>query len=171
MILTEEFINRSRDERQQHLDLTTACLERGGDSVVHRGVLAQYLGSDIPSGYMILLCHACHNPKCSNPRHIYWGTPKDNLFDAVQNGTRKSIQEMRRLKYSEEEITEQNKKGAAARNKKLKDNNYNHLRKPKSEEHKAKIAEAIRKKHENGEYVNSPVGRKKKTLSKSEIDK
>lgn len=163
MILTEEFINYPKSKRQRHLDLTSACLERGGDSVVHRGVLAQYLDSNIPSGYMILLCHACHNAKCSNPQHLYWGTPKDNLADAIQNGTRKSIRELRQLKYSSAEITEQNKKGAAIRNEKLKNNNYDQLRKPKSEEHKAKIAEAIRKKHENGEYINSPVGRKKKT--------
>lgn len=34
----------------------------------------------------------------------------------------------------------------------------------KSEEHKRKISEAIKNKHTNGDYLNSPLGRKKKRV-------
>lgn len=29
----------------------------------------------------------CHNPKCMNYRHLYWGTHKDNMNDKLQDGT------------------------------------------------------------------------------------
>lgn len=72
-------------ERQRHLNLREPCLERGGNSTVHKGVLAEFLNTNIPSG-RILLCHACHNGKCSNPRHLYWGTDKENKEDYLLNG-------------------------------------------------------------------------------------
>lgn len=93
MIIVTEFIKRSRDERRSHLDLAEECCERGGNSTNHKGVLAQYLNTTIPSG-RILLCHACHNGKCSNPKHLhlYWGTDVDNLAidRAEQPGGHKS---------------------------------------------------------------------------------
>jgi hypothetical protein len=89
MIVLTEYIKRDRSVRRAHLDLSESCLERGGNSTNHKGVLAQFLNTDIPSG-RILLCHACHNGKCSNPKHLYWGTDRDNLEDAKENGTHKS---------------------------------------------------------------------------------
>lgn len=35
----------------------------------------------IPRGRMVL--HRCDNPPCSNPRHLFLGTAKDNWHDAV----------------------------------------------------------------------------------------
>jgi hypothetical protein len=35
----------------------------------------------IPDGLMI--CHACNNPPCINPNHLYAGTGKDNAQQAV----------------------------------------------------------------------------------------
>jgi hypothetical protein len=40
MILVENWIKESRQVRTQHLDLTEPCVERGGNSTVHRGVVA-----------------------------------------------------------------------------------------------------------------------------------
>ena len=143
MINLTEFITRSRDERRSHLKLDESCCERGGTSTQHKGVLAEYLGTNIPSG-RILLCHACHNAKCSNPRHLYWGTDKDNLAidRSEQPGGHKSPWERMVEKYGYEEackINSHNKLG----------NNYASVNKgkPKSAEHKKKIAEAIRNKY------------------------
>lgn len=38
----------------------------------------------IPQGYYIL--HACDNPRCFNPDHLYAGTPQDNVTDMVLKG-------------------------------------------------------------------------------------
>jgi len=42
--------NSSKEQRQTHLDLEESCLERGGCSTNHKGVLAQYLNTNIPKG-------------------------------------------------------------------------------------------------------------------------
>jgi len=89
MIIVETWIKESsKEERQSHLDLTEPCIERGGCSTNHKGVLAQYLNTTIPHGreHKIHLCHACHNGECSNPKHLYWGTPSENELDSISNG-------------------------------------------------------------------------------------
>jgi hypothetical protein len=78
----------SKFERQVHLKLDERCIERGGCSTNHKGVLAEFLQTTIPNGKEgIFLCHACHNGKCSNPKHLYWGTPSENIEDSIANGT------------------------------------------------------------------------------------
>lgn len=88
MINVVEYVKSTNKHfRQKHLNLTDACLERGGNSSTYKGVLAQYLGTDIPEGPKgAYLLHACHNSKCSNPLHLYWGTPKENVQDSINNG-------------------------------------------------------------------------------------
>lgn len=142
MINVNEFIKEDRDVRRQHLNLDEPCLERGGTSTHHKGVLAQFLGTTIPSG-RILLCHACHNGKCSNPKHLYWGTDYDNLaIDRVeQPGGFKSPWERTVEKYGYEEACRRNSRGDKTKGGKLNKGV------PKSEEHKKKIAEAIKRKH------------------------
>jgi hypothetical protein len=142
MLDITEFITRSREERRQHLQLDDACCERGGNSTNHKGVLAQYLDTTIPSG-RILLCHACHNRKCSNPNHLYWGTDKDNLAidRAEQPGGWKTPWDRQVEKYGYEEACRLNSRGDKSAGGKANKG------KPKSEEHKKKIAEAIRQKH------------------------
>ena len=82
----EEYLNENISTRQAHLKLEEDCLERGGNSAVHRGVLAEYLNGNIYSKPADL-CHACNNPKCSNPRHLYWGSRSENVKDSVRAGT------------------------------------------------------------------------------------
>lgn len=91
MLLVEEYVEtKTKHERQVYIRLDEECYERGGNSTNHKGVLAQYLNSNIPYGSKYLLCHACNNDKCSNPRHLYWGTPKENVEDSINAGTRYS---------------------------------------------------------------------------------
>lgn len=134
-----EFIKEPKAVRQAHLRLDEPCCERGGNSTNHKGVLAEYLNTTIPSG-RILLCHACNNSKCSNPRHIYWGTDRENTFeDGKLFGTWQSPWDRSIEKYGLEEARRQNSKGK-------KGNNYGagNKGKSKSEEHKQKIAAAIK---------------------------
>jgi len=79
----KEYMKLPQDKRQIHLDLTDDCLEIGAGSKENRALLAihlnttcHYLGKK--TGY---LCHACHNSKCSNVKHLYWGSAKENAQD------------------------------------------------------------------------------------------
>ena len=87
-----EYMTLSQTERQQHLDLSEPCVEIGGNSIQFRALLAHTVKSKIPQKREAVLCHACHNSACSNPRHLYWGTYSENLVDSFKNG-RKPIQQ------------------------------------------------------------------------------
>lgn len=138
MIKVEEWIAESRDVRTVHLDMSEPCIERGGNSTVHRGVLAQYLGTNLPE--KVDLCHNCGNGKCSNPKHLYWGTRKENIEDAKRHGTWASPWDRIVEKYGYEEARRMNargdksKGGRAGKGKKL------------SDEHKSKISNTLKLK-------------------------
>lgn len=76
---------QTKDERQSHLDLTTPCEERDSSSVECRGLLAVALETSLPRGWGIHCCHACHNGKCSNWKHLYWGTATENFEDVIED--------------------------------------------------------------------------------------
>lgn len=96
----EIYIQRSKEKRSAHLDLVALCIEIGGNSETCRGLLAHYLKTTIPRGMKIHLCHACHNGKCSNPVHLYWGTASENWQDTLRSGARQSISQEAREIFS-----------------------------------------------------------------------
>ena len=139
----DEYILLEKIERQKHLRLDESCIERGGPekgglSSYCKGLLAHVLDTTIPSGHKIHICHACNNPKCSNPNHLYWGTAQENRQDQIENGTSKSVWQRTVDKYGLEE--------ASNRNSKLRKGNKNgsgNLGKPKSAEHRQKVATSV----------------------------
>lgn len=99
-----------------------------------------------------ILAHACNNPKCSNPNHLYWATDRENIVeDGREFGTHKSPWDRTVEKYGLEEAKKMQARGdksAGGRGNKGK---------PKSEEHKRKIAEAIRQKHLTKKQTDSKL--------------
>ena len=111
----EEYMMRSREERRAHLCLNEECIEIGTDSRLCRGLLAHYLQTTV-GGRKTYVCHACNNPKCSNPRHLYWGNPLDNILDQKEAGTWKSLHQRIVDKHGEEVVKEMNRaKGSIGR--------------------------------------------------------
>ena len=104
----EEYIVLPLIERQAHLKLSEPCLDRGGHptelSSYLKGLLAHILDTSIPNRIKVFVCHACHNGKCSNPYHIYWGTPRENQLDAMASGANKGISQYTKSKYTKEEL-------------------------------------------------------------------
>lgn len=143
MQLIEEYINRPKDERQSHLVLNEPCIERGGNSSYLKGLLAHLHDTTIPDGKKIHVCHACHNAKCSNPNHLYWGTASENKMDAMANGA-KTIWQSMVEKYGEEEARRMNSVNGNQSNA-----GRGNKGKPKSEEHKRKVAEGLRRRKQN----------------------
>lgn len=106
----QDYILRSKEDRQSHLRLDEPCIERGGPekgglSAYCKGLMAHILDTSIPTGHKIHICHACNNHRCSNPNHLYWGTAFENRIDEVNNGGR-SIWQRTVDKYGLEVATE-----------------------------------------------------------------
>ena len=49
----------------------------------HR-LMWEAVNGDIPNGMWVL--HHCDNPQCTNPDHLFLGTPKDNAVDRNNKG-------------------------------------------------------------------------------------
>ena len=129
-----EYIALAKEIRQEHLKLDEACIERGAGSYYFKGLLAHQLDTTIPTGHKIHLCHACNNGACGNPNHMYWGTAQENRQDQVENNG-KSVWERTIEKYGLEEAKKLNSKSKLGNQ-----GGAGNKGKPKSEEHKRKIA-------------------------------
>ena len=105
----DDYIKLPREKRREHLDLNEECIMIGGStSVQYKGLLAHFLKTTIPHGFKskVYLCHACNKSGCSNPKHLYWGTPQDNHIDQVESGTWINLSERTKAKYGDEKFRE-----------------------------------------------------------------
>ena len=86
-ILLSEYMELPLSDRQSHLDLSEPCLHLGASgSRENRALLAVSLNTTCCSLGMRtgILCHACNDCRCSNVKHLYWGTAKENVWDRNQ---------------------------------------------------------------------------------------
>lgn len=59
------------------------CGWRGKTMLVHRVAFLFHHGNLSPD---LFICHACDNPSCCNPNHLFSGTHSDNMKDMVSKG-------------------------------------------------------------------------------------
>ena len=134
--LIEIYMGKAREERRSHLDLNEPCIEIGGDSENFRGLLCHFLKTTMPVGRSTFLCHGCNTQGCSNPSHLYWGTPSDNERDKKSAGTFKTAWQKTVEKHGLEVAREIRKPHCARGGK-------NNAGKPKSKEHRERISKSL----------------------------
>jgi hypothetical protein len=147
MIIVEDYIKLSREERRAHLRLDSPCVIRGGDSFQMRGLLAHTLDTTIPipkNGKMVQVCHACHNSACGNPFHLYWGSYRDNMIDKVENGSYISPYHDAVKKHGVEYANSRNRRSSES----AKLSAMGLIGTKKSPEHRLRISEGLRKAHQ-----------------------
>lgn len=92
-ILSERFW--AKIEKTETCWLWTGATTHGGYGVISKGraiegdlrahVLAYELThGKVPDGMNV--CHTCDNPPCVRPDHLFLGTQKDNVLDAIAKG-------------------------------------------------------------------------------------
>lgn len=59
---------------------------------------------DIPDG--LLVCHKCNNKRCVNPDHLYLGTNRQNVLDAIRDGLYANRKYARGSKASHAKLTD-----------------------------------------------------------------
>lgn len=60
------------------------CWPLGRNMGAHVASYCLYTGDMVTIGFHI--CHHCDNPPCVNPAHLFKGTSKDNVHDAISKG-------------------------------------------------------------------------------------
>src|SRR6266542_5251028 len=55
----------------------------GKHTTAHRAAFELTYGAVLPG---MQVCHTCDNPPCCNPKHLWVGTPADNMTDRIRKG-------------------------------------------------------------------------------------
>lgn len=91
-------------QRSKHKQGYGAAQFRGKYELGHRIAWKIYRG-EIPKGMMV--CHKCDITSCCNPEHLFLGTQKDNVSDAISKGKFEDRkQSKRRNKLNWEQVQE-----------------------------------------------------------------
>lgn len=77
---------------------------KGKKTYVPRLAAVLWLGFDPKSGLQIN--HHCDNTRCFQPKHLYAGTPKNNVDDAVRRGRHVMGERMWKHKLTEDQVLE-----------------------------------------------------------------
>jgi hypothetical protein len=89
----------------------------GYPTLAHRAAYQIWIGDIDPYTSDCVICHKCDNKKCINPFHLFKGTQKENVQDAIKKGRLK----LKTAIYSIEEVKLRKKQaGAKFRNKNKK---------------------------------------------------
>jgi len=74
------------------------------DGVIRKAHKLTYLLTKSTISKGLYVCHRCDNPGCINPKHLFLGTPSENIQDSVHKGRWNKVGTTRPPKFTSEEV-------------------------------------------------------------------